>query len=52
VSKSELDDIAANGVRTTSGGYESGKLFATSLDDATKLGMNNFKLDGIPNHLM
>ena len=52
VSKAELDDIAANGVRTTAGGYETGKLFATSLDDAAKFGKNNFKLDGIPNHLI
>ncbi|MCP3869804.1 MAG: hypothetical protein GY703_17265 [Gammaproteobacteria bacterium] len=52
VSKAELDDIAANGLRTTPGGYETGKLFATSLDDAAKFGKNNFKLDGISNHLI
>jgi hypothetical protein len=39
-------------LRTTPGGYETGKLFATSLDDAVKFGQNNFKLDGIPNHLI
>ena len=52
VSKAELDDIAANGLRTIPGGYETGKLFATSLDDAARFGKNNFKLDGVPNHLI
>ncbi|MCP5006436.1 MAG: RHS repeat-associated core domain-containing protein, partial [Planctomycetes bacterium] len=52
VSKAELDDIAANGVRTTEGGYELGKLFATTLDDAAQFGKNNFKLDAVPNHLI
>ncbi len=52
VSKAELDDIASNGLRTKSGGYESGKLFATNLSDASRFGRNNFQLDGIPNHLI
>jgi len=43
-SKSELDDINSNGLRTTPGQFETGKLFATSLDDAAKFGKNNFKL--------
>lgn len=52
VSKAELGDIAENGIRVISGGYETGKLFATSLDDAAKFGRNNFMLDSIPNHLI
>ena len=52
MSKAELDDIAANGLRTMPGGYETGKLFAMSLDDAAKFGKNNFKLDGISNQLI
>ncbi|MDG5974810.1 hypothetical protein H010_06065 [Hydrogenophaga taeniospiralis CCUG 15921] len=52
VSKAELNDIAANGLRVTEGGYETGKLFATSLEDAAKFGKNNFKLDGIQNYLV
>ena len=52
VSKAELDDIAQNGLRTTAGGFETGKLFATTLDDATRFGKNNFKLDGVPNFLI
>lgn len=52
VSKAELDDIAENGLRTIPGGYETGKLFATGLEDAAKFGQNNFKLDGLPNYLI
>ena len=51
VSKAELDDIAANGVRNSSG-YETGKLFATSLDDAARFGKNNFKFDGVENFII
>ena len=32
VSKAELDDIVANGLRTISGGYETGKLFAPNFN--------------------
>jgi hypothetical protein len=52
VSKAELDDIAEYGLRTTAGGFETVKLFATTLDDATRYGKNNFRLDGIPNFLI
>lgn len=53
VSQAELDDIAVNGLRTLpSLGYETGKLFATSLDDAARFGRNNFAFDKIPNHLI
>ncbi|RQO30391.1 hypothetical protein DBR32_12540 [Taibaiella sp. KBW10] len=47
VSKSELDDIAINGIRS-SPGYETGKLFATSAEDATNFGRLNFGLDKQP----
>jgi len=54
VSKAELDDIARWGLRSRGGqyGYESGKLFATSLDDAATFGRNNFRFDGTPNFLI
>jgi hypothetical protein len=52
VSKSEIDDIALNGLRVKKGGYEMGKLFATNIEDAVKFGKDNFKLDGIPNHII
>lgn len=54
VSKAELDDIARYGLRSRGGqfGYESGKLFATSLDDAATFGRNNFRFDGTPNFLL
>jgi RHS repeat-associated protein len=49
VSQAELDDIAVNGLRVMPGGYETGKLFATSAEDAAKFGAQNFKYDGIAN---
>ena len=53
VSKAELDDIALHGIRTLPRtGYETGKLFATSLDDAARFGRGNFSFDKIPNHLI
>ncbi|MBK8812746.1 MAG: RHS repeat protein [Acidobacteria bacterium] len=52
ISASELRDIAVNGLRTKRGGYESVKLFATSVDDATRFGRNNFRLDKIPNFVL
>lgn len=51
-SHAEVADIAANGFRTVPGGYETGKLFATNLNDATTFGKNNFKFDGLPNTLL
>jgi len=47
VSKAELDDIAINGVRN-SPGYETGKLFATSRQDAANFGRLNYKFDKQP----
>lgn len=38
--------------RTIPGGYETGKLFALSIDDAVRFGRNNYILDGIPNYLI
>jgi RHS repeat-associated protein len=52
VSKAELTDIAANGLRVVEGGYETVKLFATNLADAAKFGENNYKLDGVANFVM
>lgn len=52
VSKAELDDIGVYGLRNIAGGYETSKLFATTLEDATQFGKNNFKLDGVANHLI
>ena len=47
VSKAELDDIANNGIRNASG-YESGKLFATTVQDASNFGNLNYKFDKEP----
>jgi len=52
VSKAELDDIAQFGLRTKSGGYETGKLFAPTAKEATQFGRNNFKFDKVPNTIM
>lgn len=52
VSKAELDDIAVNGLRTVPGGYESGKLFATTATDAARFGRNNFGFDGLSNTII
>ncbi len=52
VSKAELDDIAQFGFRTKEGGYETGKLFAPTLQEATQFGKANFMFDGIPNTIM
>jgi RHS repeat-associated protein len=52
VSKAELDDIALNGLRMGEKGYETGKLFATSLEDAAQFGRYNFQLDKVPNQLI
>jgi RHS repeat-associated protein len=55
-SEAEVTDMVSNGVRnvstdvaTKTSGYETGKLFATSAQDAAQFGKNNFGLDGIPN---
>jgi RHS repeat-associated protein len=52
VSTAELTDIASNGLRTTSGGYETSKLFATSAQDAAQFGKLNYGFDGIPNTII
>jgi RHS repeat-associated protein len=52
VSHAEVDDIAKFGFRIKAGGYESGKLFAPTLQEATQFGKYNFGLDGIPNTIM
>jgi hypothetical protein len=52
VSQAEVDDIAKFGFRMKAGGYESGKLFAPTLQEATQFGKYNFGLDGIPNMIM
>ncbi|MEX2235381.1 MAG: RHS repeat-associated core domain-containing protein [Cyclobacteriaceae bacterium] len=52
VSTAEVDDIAHFGFRTKPGGYETGKLFAPTLQEATQFGKGNFMLDGIPNTIM
>ena len=53
VSQAELDDIALHGIRTLPRtGYETGKLFATTLDDAARFGRGNFTFDKLPNHLI
>jgi hypothetical protein len=62
VSQAELDDIALNGLRSRGGqfGYESGKLFAPTINEAAQFGLNNFKWDGaftivkvgVPNSVM
>jgi hypothetical protein len=52
VSKAELDDIAQFGFRTKAGGYETGKLFAPTLNEATQFEKANFMFDGIPNTIM
>jgi len=52
VSKAELDDIAKYGFRNKAGAYETGKLFAPTLEEAAKFGKNNFMFDGLPNTLI
>jgi hypothetical protein len=47
VSQAEVDDIAINGIRNAPG-YETGKLFATSAQDAANFGRLNFSLDKQP----
>lgn len=52
VSDAELADVGANGLRMAPGGYETGKLFATSSSDAAQFGKFNFSLDGNPNTII
>ena len=52
VSKAELSDIIKYGFRNKAGAYETGKLFAPTLEEAAKFGKNNFMFDGIPNTIM
>jgi RHS repeat-associated protein len=51
-SSAEVKDMSVNGVRNISTGYQTGKLFATSAEDAAQYGKNNFKLDGVPNTIV
>jgi hypothetical protein len=53
VAKAELDDIAQAGVRQhpNSLSLES-KLFATSPEDAARLGRDNFRFDEVPFHII
>jgi hypothetical protein len=49
VSKAEFIDIPSNGLRTIGGNsYETGKLFATTSNDAVQFGLNNYKFDQKP----
>tara|TARA_R110002050_G_scaffold141376_2_gene266508 strand:+ start:18190 stop:26505 length:8316 start_codon:yes stop_codon:yes gene_type:complete len=53
VEKGELDDILENGLRNAPGSYELGKLFAPTIEEATKFGKNNFDNFGkIPNTII
>jgi hypothetical protein len=52
VSKAELDDIAAFGLRNKAGAYETGKLFAPTVKEAAQFGKNNFIFDGLPNTII
>jgi ribosomal protein L18 len=52
VSKAELDDIAAYGLRNKAGAYETGKLFAPTAKEAAQFGKNNFMFDGLPNTII
>jgi hypothetical protein len=47
VSQGELDDIGVNGIRN-SPGYETGKLFATTAEDAANYGRMNYGFDKLP----
>ena len=48
VTQGELDDIAKNGIRVNPDGtgYITGKLFATTIEDASRFGVNNAKAFG------
>jgi hypothetical protein len=53
VAKAELDDIAQAGFRQHPDGLSlESKLFATSPEDASRFGRDNFRLDEVPFHLI
>lgn len=52
VSDEELVDIGVYGLRNKPGAYETGKLFALTLESAAKFGKNNFLLDELCNTLI
>ena len=52
VSNAEMIDIGQYGMRSLPGAYETGKLFAPTIEEAVQFGMNNFKLDGVANTIM
>lgn len=52
VSKAELADVVKYGLRNKEGAYETGKLFAPTLEEAAKFGKNNFKFDGFSNTII
>lgn len=52
VSDEELIDIPEHGLRNKAGAYETGKLFALTLEDAARFGINNFLLDNLCNTII
>ncbi|NCS36398.1 MAG: RHS repeat-associated core domain-containing protein [Microcystis aeruginosa G11-01] len=54
VSNAELDDIANFGFRPNPNGrgYETGKLFAPTIEEAAQFGKNNYRFDSIPNTIV
>lgn len=52
VSEAELKDIGEFGFRTKAGGYETGKLFTPTFEEAAQFGKYNYGFDGIPNTIM
>ena len=52
ISIKELKDILLNGLRNKPGAYETGKLFAPTLEEAAQFGKNNFGFDNEPNSLI
>lgn len=51
-SDEELVDIELHGLRNKPGAYETGKLFALTLEDAVRFGKNNFLLDDLCNTII
>ena len=47
-----MADIAQFDVRNTARGYETGKLFAPTMQEAAQFGKNNFAFDGVANTIM
>jgi hypothetical protein len=52
VSNAEVEDLLEFGIRNKPGAYETEKLFAPTLEEATKFGRINFAFNGIPNTLI